>query len=91
MSKFNFEESKKKFNENNDLMEMILELSYEKTKNLKYKAMLLENKIHGKICNFIEIEDDDLKEELAYTVNILEQLDKSVDDIIEKGNLGKDD
>lgn len=90
MSKFNFEKEKNKFDAHNDLMEMILELSYEKTKNLKYKAMLLENKIHGKIVNFIEIKDD-LQEELGYTVNILEQLDKSVNDIIEKGNLEKDD
>ena len=91
MSKFNFEKEKNKFDAHNDLMEMILELSYEKTKNLKYKAMLIENRIHGKIVNFIEIGDDDLKEELAYTVNILEQLDKSVDDIMQKGNLNKDD
>lgn len=90
MSKFDYENEKKKHKEHTELMEMVLELSYEKTKNLKYKAMLIENKIHNKICNFIEIEDDDLKEELSYTVNILEQLDKSVDDIIKKGNLDND-
>ena len=59
MSNFDFEEAKKKHNEHTELMEMVLKLSYEKTKNLKYKAMLIENKIHNKIVNFIEIEDDD--------------------------------
>ena len=63
MSKFDFEKKKKEFNEGNDLMEIILELSYKKTKNLKYKAMLLENKIHTKICNFIKIEKDEEAEE----------------------------
>ena len=88
----NFEERKKNEHKKQfELLNMFLETMSENSDNNKYKCLKVEHIINNKMPELLQIENNELQEELALLLNILEQADKCINDIFEKGNIKIDE
>lgn len=91
MSKFDYENKKDEHKKQFEFLDMFLSSMAECSDNAKYKALKIEHRINNKMPELLLIRDGELQEELNYLINILEQAEKCINDIFEKGNIGKDE
>ena len=87
----NFEERNEKHKKHFEVLDMFLSSMAEYSDNNKYKCLKLEHIINNKMPELLKIEDNELQEELSFLLNILEQADKCINDIFEKGNIKLDE
>lgn len=87
----NFEERKKEHKKQFDFLDMFLGVMSENFDDNKYRCLKLEHIINNKMPELLKIGDNELQEELALLLSILEQADKCINDIFEKGNIKLDE
>ena len=87
----NFEKKKEEHKKQFEFLDMFLESMSECSNNAKYKALKIEHRINNKMPELLFIQDGQLQEDVNYLINILEQAEKCINDIFEKGNIKLDE